>query len=296
MGQGSRNDINEIYEYLKEGMSSSEIRDINPGMHAKYWKWIERTENDFKRKECNKFVGVTVDVMYGKAGTGKTSYVMQKHGSENVYKLEKGNGDNLWFDGYNGQKVLIIDDFYGWIKYSKMLNLLDGYKMMLEVKGGVTYSNWEHVYVTSNDAPDKWYKQGLTPALNRRIDNVWNVKAAGMRYKENKMWKLSKVTTKVVDKWQDVEEEGGSVTLQVCSVPSQAPPAASCENTEVACNTKATGVNYFVEKMKVLAMKSGLKCNGMIIGSEDVSYELTEDRWIDVYVNDVWIASEMLAG
>jgi len=89
---------------------------------------------------------------------------------ENIFKID--GDDTLWWDGYQGQKILLIDDFYGTIKYGKLLNILDIYPLRLPTKGGHTYANWEKIYITSNDKPDKWYQKGLTPALERRLNTI----------------------------------------------------------------------------------------------------------------------------
>lgn len=196
--QGTRNDIKDLYELIKDGKTDYELQEFNPSAYGKYYKGLERMRNNLLSKDCGKFENINVNIIYGKAGCGKTSYIYEKHGQDNCFKLEKGNGDNIWFDGYKGEKVLIIDDFYGWIKYSKMLNFLDGYKMRLEIKGGVTYSNWNHIYITSNESPDKWYKQGLTPALKRRINTVFNMKEIGKLFVETKKFEIKpKVEIKI---------------------------------------------------------------------------------------------------
>lgn len=297
--QGQRNDIAEVYEMICAGSTSEEICEYNPGLHAKYYKWIEKCINDKMGRECGKFKQIQVEVMYGPGGTGKTSYIMAKHGAENVYKLEKGNNDNLWFDGYKGQKVLLIDDFYGWIKYGKMLNLLDGYKMMLEIKGGVTYSNWDFVYITSNDAVDKWYKQGLTGALNRRIDNVWNVKEAGIRYKENKLWKLTKKSISLCAEWRDVDEDDSANAAGAAPATEVAPAV----DTEVAGSTVSNFYGEHNGEMSVETIvalcKMDFNVKQEMVGALDgygkhIVYELDDDLSSEGVFMTIWVDNELL--
>lgn len=223
--QGARNDIVEMYDMIKNGCTIDELKEYNITTYTKYWRAMEKLYNDEQAKSCGKFKKVEVNLMYGASGTGKTSYVFDKHGAENVYTLEQSNNDTMWFNGYNGHKVLLIDDFYGWIKYSYMLRLLDGYKMRLEVKGGFTYSNWDYIYITSNASPENWYKDGLKD-LHRRIDNVLNVPEYGRIVKENKKYKLCKQTVELRN-WT-IEEEDDELNINV----------GGC--TEVGSNTKPT--------------------------------------------------------
>lgn len=89
----------------------------------------------------------------------KTNYVYSKHGIENVYSVKQGNGNNVWFNNYSEEPVLLIDEFYGWIPFSKLMDLTDpmGYPCQLEVKGGSAWALWSKVYIISNKPPELWY-------------------------------------------------------------------------------------------------------------------------------------------
>lgn len=205
--QGKRNDIGDIYNMIKNNCSEDDIKEYDFAAYCKYYKCFKSCINDVKNKLSGTFNNIEVNVLIGNAGLGKTSYIYDKHGAENCYALQKGNNDNLWFDGYHGQDVLIIDDFYGNIKYGTMLNLIDGYKMKLEIKGGVTYSDWKYIYITSNQSPDKWYKQGLTSALKRRINNVYEFIDIGLIKKINKKYDVNKVIRNEPIVWKIIDED-----------------------------------------------------------------------------------------
>ena len=103
---------------------------------------------------------------------GKTSYVHDTHGDD-VYVFDDYR--NGWWDGYSGQSVLLIDEFYGNIAYSTFLKLLDGYQIRLNIKGSFTYAKWTTVFITSNQHPKDWYPNGLTDAMNRRITDIKHI-------------------------------------------------------------------------------------------------------------------------
>lgn len=182
--QGFRSDLVEIYKLLKEGKDDFFIQEMYPGTYMRYYKGINRMRANLWSRKCGSYRDVNVEVNIGEAGSGKTRSVYDKYGCENVYRLRKSNNDNIWFDDYNGQKVLLIDDFYGWIKYSQLLELLDGYVLQLDCKGSHTYGIWEKVVITSNKNIDEWYKQGLSKAIARRV-NVVNMFEAGSVDKED---------------------------------------------------------------------------------------------------------------
>lgn len=172
---GKRSDIHELRDEINKGKHWEQLVDDDRfvTLCAKYPKFIDRLHARNLSVKSATFREVLVTVLHGPAGTGKTSYVYSKHEANSVYKLDGWKKDSLWFDGYNGQDVLLIDDFYGWIKYSLLLKLLDGYQTRLEVKGGFTYAMWTKVYITSNKSPCEWYKnKGLTEALERRLHRV----------------------------------------------------------------------------------------------------------------------------
>lgn len=168
--QGKRNDLVKVAETIKERGLNTAIRE-HPAKYIQYHRGMEKLGDFYEREKYppeENFRKLYVEVLYGTAGCGKTKKAMSD--PDNTYKLDMGH--NVWFDGYNGQPILVIDDFYGWIPYGQLLNILDGYKLKVEKKGGHVYANWRTVYITSNKHPCEWYKQGMTEALARRINKI----------------------------------------------------------------------------------------------------------------------------
>lgn len=66
-------------------------------------------------------------------------------------------GDYKWFDGYDGQPIVILDDYRGEYPLQMFLKLCDRYSMQVPVKGG--FVNWgpKKIYITSNLHPNDWY-------------------------------------------------------------------------------------------------------------------------------------------
>ena len=166
-GQGKRTDIEHMYAMVKEGKSNYEIQEAHIGPMFRYAKAVETVRNNFLARP-QAFCKPTVIVYWGRAGSGKTSRVLREH--PDCYIIDPD--EQLWWDGYNGEAVILFDDFYGGVKYHKLLRMLDGNRMRLPVKGGHTYKRWTTVYFTSNQEPKEWYKQGMTDALQRRLTLV----------------------------------------------------------------------------------------------------------------------------
>ena len=68
------------------------------------------------------------------------------------YKISGGGRKPLeWFDNYEQEDCLLIDDFDDTaVPIELMLQLLDGYRQRLPIKGGHTYAAWEKVIITTN--------------------------------------------------------------------------------------------------------------------------------------------------
>jgi hypothetical protein len=171
--QGKRNDLESFVHSVDTGMSKSDLIDEHPAVMCKYPKFydtikIARCEEKSKqRTEPPK-----IHILIGKPGSGKTRQVYDNHPIEDIYVVNHGDGSSssLWFDGYYGQKVVLFDDFYGWVRYDLMLRLLDRYPLQVQTKGGYTWWCPEVIYITSNKNLDEWYPNITDKsALFRRV-------------------------------------------------------------------------------------------------------------------------------
>lgn len=163
--QGSRSDLSAVAQAVK---SSKRLRDIAseyPDIYIKYHRGIERLAHTLQ-EPTETWTPTTVSVLWGMPGVGKSKKAREIDPA--LYNVAQPEGNVLWFDGYMGERTILLDDFYGWIQYHRLLQLCDGYPLRLQVKGGWVHRNWNHVIITSNKPPEHWYKQDIA-ALERRI-------------------------------------------------------------------------------------------------------------------------------
>lgn len=131
---------------------------------------------------------LTVSLFYGESGTGKTWDAYKQAESvvngdrRGVFVLDPPNVPDgpYWFDSYEGQQCLIIDEVHT-IPWTLFLKWLDVYPVRLPVKGDHSYACWTHVWITSNVPIEEWHMSGgknplpipehLT-AMKRRIHNI----------------------------------------------------------------------------------------------------------------------------
>lgn len=170
---GERTDIEQVMSDVREGTTMIDIAESNPETYFRYGRAIREYKFLVNQQKAQQFREVHVEVIYGDAGVGKTRSVYDRYGYKDVFKLDKS--ERVWFDGYEGHDVLLMDDFYGWIYYGMILHILDGHPQRIEIKGGFTMANWTKVVITSNKHPSEWYSEGMTPALKRRINKITHV-------------------------------------------------------------------------------------------------------------------------
>lgn len=164
--QGQRVDLEHIHAQIQEGANVSDIMNEHPTMYCKYRNGIKDMVQDVQCKRAKEFRHVEVTVLEGPTGVGKT----RKAYEETDFMI---HGNRMeWWDGYNGEESICIDEFANSVKITDMLRLLDGYRCRLDVKGSFTYAMWKKVYITTNLEWDKWYpaaEPAHRDALRRRL-------------------------------------------------------------------------------------------------------------------------------
>lgn len=172
--QGARTDLEEVKGLLDSGAS---IKDVAQSHFKEYCKYRHAFNEYLVLTRQSRDWEMEVYILWGKSGSGKTRAVYDRARSEDlsVFPLAQNNGGTIWWDGYIGQDIVLIDDFYGWIKISYMLKLMDRYPMNVQVKGGTVPFCSKIIYITSNTEPELWYQWNnpeIKQAFFRRIKNV----------------------------------------------------------------------------------------------------------------------------
>lgn len=168
--QGQRRDLEEIKELIEKNPTEEYMVDEFFETYCRYKngmdKWLKICQKRQARKEFRK---VQVDVIFGPTGTGKTKYAME-HADMKI------SGDDMqWWDSYDQEKTICIDEYDSQVSLTKLLGLLDGYEHELNVKGSKTYAAWNRVIITSNVDPREWHMNAKWEhrlALMRRLTNV----------------------------------------------------------------------------------------------------------------------------
>lgn len=167
-GQGHRTDLESIVQDL-EHRKLSEVMMEQPALYCQYRNGLKDISAAIIKGKTKDFRKVSVTVLSGSTGIGKTKKAMEMMGGEG-YKIE---GCNLtWWQDYDQEDCILIDEYDNDLKITELLNLLDGYQLRLNVKGSHTYANWTKVYITTNLTRDQLHanaKPAHREALFRRI-------------------------------------------------------------------------------------------------------------------------------
>lgn len=176
--KGKRTDLTQCCELLMSGQRVEDLAQKYPGMVVRYSKGLRFLETMISKKSVPTWRKLNVQVLWGPSGTGKTRKAIELAG-DNYYMLSKTNNKQLWWDGYVGQKTLIMDEFRAsWCPYEVLLRILDGHPYSPEQKGGHVIAAYDRVFITSNQNPTQWYSTKLIPDqthLFRRITEMWIV-------------------------------------------------------------------------------------------------------------------------
>lgn len=160
--QGKRTDIEAVIERIQEGATMKEILLEFPRQWVMYTRGINAAfmalNQDIERGRPK------LHFFWGPPGCGKSRYVRNKFkGAYWAADTKEG-----WMDGYNGESVIVFDDFVGKYPRHDMIKLCDYGQLKLPFKGGYTPIKATTIVFTSNLEPFSVYPGD--PAWARRIN------------------------------------------------------------------------------------------------------------------------------
>lgn len=151
--QGKRTDLENIAEDIRDGRPFEEIIEENPAAFMRYGRGIQNYRNAV-HKPLEFRANLKVYLYIGKTRLGKSYHARV---TQNAWPKPVGKG--LWFDGYDRQKTVVVDEFRGQYPLSDMLQITDPYKVQVETKGGHTWFEPETLIFTTNMSPTEMYAE-----------------------------------------------------------------------------------------------------------------------------------------
>lgn len=178
--QGQRNDLEELKQDAIAPIAEYDVA-LTRRSYARHIRFFRRLRYMHGRRQAaiNGFNARTVVWYHGAPGLGKSRRAMYeacRAAGGVVHDVYRKPSDSKWWDGYEGQKFVIIDDIdgNGGISVGTWKRLLDGYPEQVEVKGGFVPWRAVQIWITSNYSVNDWFQQISTRiidhvALRRRI-------------------------------------------------------------------------------------------------------------------------------
>lgn len=164
--QGKRNDLDALADEIKKGKLVDDIVLENPTAYHQYGRTLEKIQsvvNSRKFRMLEEMPDVTW--YHGGTGVGKSHKAFENYNPLDTYTLNVE--DNGFWEGYNGQKRIIINEFRGQMPFAALLQLCDKWPYDVKKKGCATVPCMaDTIIITSCKTPQNIYKHSLDDEEN----------------------------------------------------------------------------------------------------------------------------------
>lgn len=162
---GKRTDLIKLKDKLYNGKTT--IKDIvleKPHMYHQYGRTLNKIE-DYKLRNNERTEAPKCIWYWGETGVGKSHKAYENTTRDNRYTHNK---QEKWWDKYEQQDYVILNDYRGEIPYGTLLELLDKWPFDVIRRGREPIPfNSKYIIITAPKPPEKtYYKQ------NEKEDNI----------------------------------------------------------------------------------------------------------------------------
>lgn len=165
---GGRSDLKAVASLVQSGAGVKRVAEEHPDSYILYSRGIEKLIGLY---QASRNWITEVQWLYGPTGSGKTRHCATE--APDAYWKSAGHH---WWDGYESQVDVIIDDYRAdFCKFSELLRLLDRYPYQIQVKGGTRQLVAKRIFITCPKHPvDVWENRSEEDIaqLTRRITKI----------------------------------------------------------------------------------------------------------------------------
>ncbi len=168
--QGDRSDLTAIYHALHT-YTIYQVSLQHPSQFMRYgraFRDVRRMAHDEKHRHAHRTLQVFF--LFGPTDSGKTRFSYDNTPPGDLYKVNVGSPNKThWFNDYDYETTLLIDELFPGCDISFLLKALDRYPLQLETKGSFVHAAWTTVYMTSEFTTTQL---GFTKSILRRITEI----------------------------------------------------------------------------------------------------------------------------
>lgn len=187
--QGTRTDLKQAIAALRDG-GIKRVREEYPDTYVKYSRGLHNLLlSDVRQRDRPR----EVSILYGPPGCGKTRYFYDREPDGCSIPCDHG----FWFDGYEGQRAVLLDDFDGraskW-PLNSLLRVIDRYVFLVPIKDHSSYGTQTESTLPLTFTPDNGmigqHENSSIPLLFE--DSLWssggNNLEENLRLSQDLMW------------------------------------------------------------------------------------------------------------
>jgi hypothetical protein len=196
--QGSGHVEQEIIAAIKTGTPRDELFERYSGWAARYHAWVDKAISLYSQPRRWKPYVVW---LHGRTGTGKSRIA----GAVCESSCYTKNCDHKWWDGYTGQRVIVLEELRKQFCFSTLLAWFDRRPVTLEYKGGCTQLAAYVMIVTSCASHKETWRElngeenERIDQLTRRIDLELNMTTATKEERELALWRMRNACHRLSD-------------------------------------------------------------------------------------------------
>lgn len=160
-----RRNTKEDWELVWQSAKSGDLLAIPANVRVVSYNALRSIRSDYSTPRA---IEKHVSVFWGSTGTGKSRRAWLEAGDGAYSKCPRSK----FWDGYQDQENVVVDEFRGGIDVAHLLRWFDRYPVRVEIKGSSRPLNASRIWITSNVNPEMWYPEldaATLAALLRRL-------------------------------------------------------------------------------------------------------------------------------
>lgn len=232
-GQGRSAAMAKVKTMLDTGATMKQVYSAEFEESAKHYRFFKEYRLVMTKPRSWPMV---VFYIHGPSGSGKSSIIERfwPLGDDTYWLTVPKAGQNVWWDGYDGQSTVVIDDwkpgYFGPGHVLFMQRLVDRYPFKVPVHGGLVEFVSKVIVFTSNTPPDRidsveysGYEWDISNPLYHRVylrENPWHLVQIGLYPQPNPTYLSSSSAPAVAAALRRVCEarEEASVAMRLSAI------------------------------------------------------------------------------